>query len=196
MPAYEESRRRQEWLRASGEISRQLLDPEADYSDTLRRITTSVKRLAAADVVTLVLPTEEEAHQLQVVVATGAAERELIGLRYLKADSIAWQAMQHGHGFGWRAAGSSAGDLAAPASLRAGESGDGVAAAGETGPRGAIVAGRIVPHPPFSDADLDMAETFAGQAAIAWNSATPEPTSSDSVSWRIETASPATCTTM
>ena len=38
---------------------------------------------------------------------------------------------------------------------------------GETGPRGAIVAGRIVPHPPFSDADLDMAETFAGQAAIA-----------------------------
>ena len=26
---YEESRRRQEWLRASGEISRQLLDPEA-----------------------------------------------------------------------------------------------------------------------------------------------------------------------
>jgi GAF domain-containing protein len=32
---YEESRRRQEWLRASGEISRQLLDPEADYADTL-----------------------------------------------------------------------------------------------------------------------------------------------------------------
>ncbi|HEX6760182.1 MAG TPA: hypothetical protein VF086_17510, partial [Propionibacteriaceae bacterium] len=58
-----------------------------------------MKRLAAADVVTLVRPTEEEAHQLQVVVATGAAERDLIGLRYPKADSIAWQAMQHGHGF-------------------------------------------------------------------------------------------------
>jgi signal transduction histidine kinase len=38
---------------------------------------------------------------------------------------------------------------------------------GEAGPRGAIVAGRITPHPPFTDADLDMAETFAGQAAIA-----------------------------
>ena len=37
----------------------------------------------------------------------------------------------------------------------------------ETGPRGAIVAGRITPHTPFTDADLDMAETFAGQAAIA-----------------------------
>jgi signal transduction histidine kinase len=29
------------------------------------------------------------------------------------------------------------------------------------------VAGRILPQPPFSDADLDMAATFAGQAAIA-----------------------------
>ena len=38
---------------------------------------------------------------------------------------------------------------------------------GETGPRGAIVAGRIIPHAPFTEADLDMAETFAGQAAIA-----------------------------
>ena len=38
---------------------------------------------------------------------------------------------------------------------------------GDAGPRGAIVAGRITPHTPFTDADLDMAETFAGQAAIA-----------------------------
>jgi signal transduction histidine kinase len=38
---------------------------------------------------------------------------------------------------------------------------------GETGPRGAIVAGRIMPHSAFTEADLDMAETFAGQAAIA-----------------------------
>ena len=38
---------------------------------------------------------------------------------------------------------------------------------GETGPRGAIVAGRIIPHAPFTDADPDMAEAFAGQAAIA-----------------------------
>ena len=54
---------------------------------------------------------------------------------------------------------------------------------GETGPRGAIVAGRITPHTPFTDADLDMAETFAGQAAIAWNSATLELINSGSVSW-------------
>ena len=79
---YEESRRRQEWLRASGEISRQLLDPEAQYAETLHRIVTSVKRLASADVVTLVRSTEDDPSQLEVVVATGAAERELVGLRY------------------------------------------------------------------------------------------------------------------
>jgi signal transduction histidine kinase len=164
---YEESRRRQEWLRASGEISRQLLDPEADYSETLHRIATSVKRLASADVVSLVRPTDDDPSQLEVVVATGAAERDLIGLHYPKGDSIAWQAMQQGHGVRVEAVDQQpeiylhlrpyvpvSQAMALP--LR-----------GETGPRGAIVAGRIIPHAPFTDADLDMAEAFAGQAAIA-----------------------------
>jgi signal transduction histidine kinase len=164
---YEESRRRQEWLRASGEISRQLLDPEADYSDTLHRIVTSVKRLASADVVTLVRPTDDDPNRLEAVVATGAAERDLIGLRYAKRDSIAWQAMQQGRGVRVEAVDQRQ-DIylhlrpyvpvtqAMALPLR-----------GETGPRGAIVAGRIGPYAPFTDADLDMAETFAGQAAIA-----------------------------
>jgi GAF domain-containing protein len=42
---YEESRQRQEWLRASGEISRNLLLSEDTDIDTLRRIAVSVKRL-------------------------------------------------------------------------------------------------------------------------------------------------------
>jgi len=95
---YEESRRRQEWLRASGEISRKLLDPQADYFGALHHIATSVKRLASADVVTVVRPTPDEPVQLEVVVATGAAERELIGLRYPIENSIAWRAMQQGRG--------------------------------------------------------------------------------------------------
>ena len=57
--------------------------------------------------------------------------------------------------------------LSAPAAVRSGEPGHGPPTERETGPRGAIVAGRITPHSPFTDADLDMAETFAGQAAIA-----------------------------
>jgi signal transduction histidine kinase len=164
---YEESRRRQEWLRASGEISRQLLDPEAEHADTLHRIATSVKRLASADVVTLVRLTDDDPGQLEVIVATGTAERELVGLRYPNIDSIAWRAMQEGHGIRVEAVDQQPGiylhlrpyvpvSQAMALPLRA-----------ETGPRGAIVAGRIIPHAPFTEADLDMAETFAGQAAIA-----------------------------
>lgn len=164
---YEESRRRQEWLRASGEISRQLLDPQADSSEVLQNIATSVKRLAAADVVTLVRPTQGDPILLEVVVATGAAERDLIGLRYGTENSIGWQAMEEGHGVRVNSVDQQpevyihlrphvpvTQAMALP--LR-----------GDTGPRGAIIAGRIVPHPPFSGADLDMAEAFAGQAAIA-----------------------------
>jgi signal transduction histidine kinase len=164
---YEESRRRQEWLRASGEISRQLLDPGADYSETLRHIATSVKRLASADVVSLVRPTDDDPTQLEVIVATGAAERELIGLRYRSSNSIARQAMLEGHGVRVQSVDQHpdvhlhlrpyvpvSHAMALP--LR-----------GETGPRGAIVAGRTLPRAPFTDADVDMAETFAGQAAIA-----------------------------
>jgi signal transduction histidine kinase len=164
---YEESRRRQEWLRASGEISRQLLDPEADYAQTLRHIATSVKRLAAADVVTLVRPADDDPAQLEVIAATGATERELVGLRYPTDNSLAWQAMREGHGVRVQSVDQHpdvylhlrphvpvSHAMALP--LR-----------GETGPRGAIVTGRTLPRGPFNDADLDMAQTFAGQAAIA-----------------------------
>jgi len=164
---YGESRRRQEWLRASGEISRQLLDPEADYSDTLHRIATSVKRLAAADVVTLVRPTDDDPNQFEVVVATGAAERELIGLRYPKGDSIAWQAMQQGHGVRVEGADQQPEIYLHLRTYVPVSQAMALPLRGETGPRGAIVAGRIIPHAPFTDADLDMAEAFASQAAIA-----------------------------
>ena len=99
--------------------------------------------------------------------ATGAAERDLVGLRYQKPDSIAWQAMQEGHGVRIEAVDQKPGvnlhlcphvpvSQAMALPLR-----------GETGPRGAVVAGRIMPHSAFTNADLDMAENFAGQAAIA-----------------------------
>jgi two-component system, NarL family, sensor histidine kinase DevS len=164
---YEESRRRQEWLRASGEISRQLLDPEADYSETLNHIATSVKRLAAADVVTLLRSAQDDPAQLEVVVATGAAERELIGLRYPKDETMAWQAMQQGHGVRADSVDQQPEVYVHLRPFVPVTQAMALPLRGETGPRGAIVAGRIVPHPPFSDADFDMAETFAGQAAIA-----------------------------
>jgi signal transduction histidine kinase len=164
---YEESRRRQEWLRASGEISRQLLDPEAEYSETLHRIVTSVKRLASADVVTLVRPTDDDPSHLEVVVATGAAERELVGLRYPKHDSVAWRAMQQGYGVRLEAVDQLPAVYLHLRPYVPVSQAMALPLRDETGPRGAIIAGRITPHTPFTDADLDMAEAFAGQAAIA-----------------------------
>jgi signal transduction histidine kinase len=164
---YEESRRRQEWLRASGEISRQLLDPEAEQSETLHHIATSVKRLASADVVTLVRPAPDDPNCLEVGVATGAAEKELVGLRYPKINSIAWQAMHHGRGVRLDSVDEQSGVYLHLRPYVPVSQAMALPLLGETGPRGAIVAGRIMPHAPFTDADLDMAETFAGQAAIA-----------------------------
>jgi signal transduction histidine kinase len=164
---YEESRRRQEWLRASGEISRQLLDPEAEQAETLHHIATSVKRLASADVVTLVRPARDDANHLEVVVATGAAEKELVGLRYPKINSIAWQAMQQGHGVRLDSVDQQSDVYLHLRPYVPVSQAMALPLLGETGPRGAIVTGRIMPQAPFTDADLDMAETFAGQAAIA-----------------------------
>jgi signal transduction histidine kinase len=164
---YEESRRRQEWLRASGEISRQLLDPEAERSETLHHIAASVKRLASADVVTLVRLARDDPNYLEVVVATGAAEEELVGLRYPKISSIAWQAMQHGRGVRLDSIDGQSGVFLHLRPFVPVSQAMALPLLGETGPRGAIVAGRIMPQAPFTDSDLDMAETFAGQAAIA-----------------------------
>lgn len=164
---YEESRRRQEWLRASGEVSRQLLDPEADYSETLHEIATSVKRLASADVVTLVRPTNDHPVQLEVTVATGAAERELIGIRYPTDNSIAWRAMQDGQGVRVAFVDQHPDVYLHLRPYVPVSQAMALPLLGDAGPRGAIVAGRLIPHPPFTASDLDMAETFAGQAAIA-----------------------------
>jgi signal transduction histidine kinase len=164
---YEESRRRQEWLRASGEVSRQLLDPEADYSETLHEIATSVKRLASADVVTLVRPTSGQPVQLEVIVATGAAERELVGIRYPTDNSIAWRAMEHGQGVRVAFVDQHPDVYLHLRPYVPVSQAMALPLLGETGPRGAIVAGRLIPHAPFTASDLDMAETFAGQAAIA-----------------------------
>lgn len=163
---YEESRRRQEWLRASGEISRHLLAANGSEVEVLQRIVDSVKWLAAADVVTLVLPTAERL-QLEVAVATGYGERELVGLRYAVGDSIAWEAMQEGHGVRLSGVDQQPGIyLHLRPVVPVGEVMV-LPLKGEQSPRGAIVVGRLAEHHPFSEADLEMGETFASQAALA-----------------------------
>jgi two-component system, NarL family, sensor histidine kinase DevS len=164
---YEESRQRQEWLRASGEISRSLLLSEDNEIDTLRRIAVSVKRLAAADVVSVVLPRQQGNNELEVVTAVGIGQEDLTGLRYPLADSIVWRAMQEGRGLIAQDVDRQPGVFlhlrqAVPVTHVMA-----VPLVGETGARGALTVGRIGRHTIFTAADLDMAETFAGHATIA-----------------------------
>jgi hypothetical protein len=85
------------WLRASGAISRNLLLSEENEIDTLRRIA-GVKRLAAADVVSVVLPVQQGNSELEVLTAVGVGQKDVTGLRHPPAESLAWHAMQEGRG--------------------------------------------------------------------------------------------------
>jgi signal transduction histidine kinase len=162
---YEESRQRQEWLRASGEISRNLLLSEDTEIDTLRRIAVSVKRLAAADVVSVVIPRGES--ELEVVTAVGIGQEDLTGLRYPPADSIAWRAMQEGRGLIVQDVDRQSAVFVHLRQAVPVTQAMAVPLMGESGGRGALIAGRIGRHTTFTAADLDMAETFARQATIA-----------------------------
>ena len=164
---YDESRLRQEWLRASAEISRYLLTYRADDREVLTRIAGSVKRLAAADVVTMVLPATANEDLLEVVVAVGTGKRELVGLQYLRRESMAWHAMERGHGLIIDSVDQHPGMYLHLRSVVPVTQAMALPLKGEWSPRGAIVVGRIASHTPFSQADLDMAVGFAGQAALA-----------------------------
>jgi signal transduction histidine kinase len=163
---YEESRRRQEWLRASGEISRALLADSGDGS-ILMRIAESVKRLADADTVTVVFPDPDNPELLLISVATGLDEQELTGLRYPAAGTTAGTAIECGHGTMTHAVDTDHGvypQMKEPIAVGPVMA---LPLTGEWNPRGAIVVGRARGRHPFTSEDLQMADAFASQAAIA-----------------------------
>ena len=161
---YEESRRRQEWLRASMEVQRAILGSNENSQEILQRIAASALRLANADVVSIVRSSSRP-DQLEVAVAVGIGEEKLQGLHYPTAGSLAWEAMTAGHGmightsdldqFVHLSSVVPVGPLMTSPLI------------GEGAPRGAIVVGRRPDGQPFTRTDLDVAESFANQAALA-----------------------------
>jgi signal transduction histidine kinase len=161
---YEESQTRQQWLLASAEIGSVLLSPDGDRHP-LQLIVDAVKRLADADVVTLVVPADD-AGMLRVAVAAGEGQAELRGLHYPVDDTLVALAMDTGRGVRvgsldhdqqYRVHLSRAVDVGAVMA---------VPLSGAAGPQGAIMAGRRKGRQ-NTTADLDMAEVFANHAAIA-----------------------------
>ncbi|GGL48361.1 histidine kinase [Microlunatus endophyticus] len=161
---YEESRQRQEWLRARAEVGRNLTTD--DQTVNLQRIAESILRLAAADLVSVVLP-EPDSELVRVVAAIGLGSSDLAGARYLRPGSLAGAAMDQGSGVIVDSAESYVETTLCPVYA------DGLGAvmalplATEQGMAGAVVVGRTRNSRRFSESDLEMAGSFAEQAALA-----------------------------
>ncbi len=159
---YEEAQRRQDWLQASTVITRRLL---TSTDTAMSDIAEQVKRLAGADVVTVVLPDGDG--RLKVALATGHGEAELTGIGYQADRTLSQAAMQTGEPI--RLAGPLASDelqvhlseFVSVGPVMA------IPLIGSGAPRGALVVARAPGRPAFSLAELDMAGTFAGHAAVA-----------------------------
>lgn len=160
---YEESRRQQEWLRASAEITRQLLS-DSPATEILSHIADVVLRLAAADVVTVVFPGALQ-EELSVQIARGHQASTLLGRTYPAAGSLALTAMTSGH-----AVRVDANDGRYYVHLQSAFDVGPVMACplvGEDGVRAVVMVGRRAGSPAFGGEDLRMAEAFASHAAIA-----------------------------
>ncbi len=160
---YEESRRQQEWLRASAEISRELLQ-DSTATEILTRIADVVLRLATADVVTVVFPGGTPP-EMTVQIARGHQAQSLLGYSYPASDSLALEAMTSGHALRVDAVA----DGYVVHLQTAFEVGAVMACplVGEDGVRAVVMVGRRTGSPAFSVEDLRMAEAFASHAAIA-----------------------------
>lgn len=161
---YEESQMNQEWLRAAGEISSQLLSFQGNRDDVLLSIVQSMERLASAELVSMMLPVPEHPDDLQIAVATGVGADHLIGYRFPKQGSLSWQVMQEGRGqildtVAQRPSFQRVASIAAITQVMA------VPLQGGRGPRGVVMISRLSNQVPFTQASLDMAEAFAVQAA-------------------------------
>lgn len=163
---YEESGRRQQWLRASSDVSRDLLSTTGREVDVLQHIANHVRQLADADVVLLVLPSEDFPDELEVAVATGLRALELVGLHFPSAHSIAAQVMAEGRAIMLDTVDQHPGYLQLAGSFPAGPA-MALPLTGGWSRRGAIVVGRLPSRVTFAQADLDMAGAFAGHAALA-----------------------------
>jgi two-component system, NarL family, sensor histidine kinase DevS len=163
---YDDGRRRQDWLAAAGDITRSLLTPSNDKTVVLQRIADAVVRLAGADVAAVVLPTDDDPDSLEICVVAGRDTQSLRSLRYPRADTLDWMAMEQGAGVLLDAVEDQNLHVHLTRAMSVGPV-MALPLIGEWGPRGVIVVGRIEARPRFTETELDLAGGFAAQAALA-----------------------------
>lgn len=161
---YEESRRQQEWLRAWAEVTRDLLQGTATTTQNLTRIADVVRRLTSADVVSVVFRGADP-DVLTVQVSRGEEAPGLLGMTYPVAGSLVGEAFAEGRALRLEPGRGDyyihlqeafdVGPVLACPLFRDGQT------------QAAVVVGRRLGSPAFTDIDLQVAEAFANQAAVA-----------------------------
>lgn len=165
---YEESQRRQDWLRISTEVTRQLLADAAE--DPLFLIARSVHELAEADLVSIAQPTEG-GDGLVIAAAVGDHQETVVRKSYALDGTLGELVL--GSGRTVRVADASdtreyddrtiflAEQVAiGPAMV--------LPLMGAAGVRGILWVARSKGRRPFTGSEEDMVATFANQASIAW----------------------------
>lgn len=89
---FDEATRRQAWLEASTEVTRELMLASGGALDLIAR---RVKELAGADLIAIAFPTEN-AGELQLGVVLGLEEKRLRGQRYTLAGTLTAQVLESG----------------------------------------------------------------------------------------------------
>ncbi|NJP94628.1 GAF domain-containing protein [Nonomuraea sp. FMUSA5-5] len=144
---YEESRRRERWLRASADVTTHLLSG-ADPRQVLSVVAARAREMSDADLAQVLLP-EERA--LRVAAAEGEGARELLGTSCEIGGTPAGEVFARGEPL--------IESERRPALL--------VPLGAAPGVRGVLVLAKRSGRLPFTEADRQMLQAFAGQAALA-----------------------------
>ncbi|MFI7127872.1 GAF domain-containing protein [Nonomuraea sp. NPDC050153] len=161
---YEMSRRRETWLQASSEVTTNLLSG-ADPQQVLSVVAARAREMSDADLVQVLLP-NPSGQLLIAEVVEGEGAHELLGTAFEVSATLAGDVFAKGDPL------SDVDMQSAPypdSPLRRPEYGSGMMVPLGTAPevRGVLVLAKRSGRLPFSGADQQMLQAFAGQAAIA-----------------------------
>ncbi|MBO8185584.1 GAF domain-containing sensor histidine kinase [Streptomyces spirodelae] len=164
---YAESRRREQWLEALGEITRLLLSG-ATSNEVLRLIAQRALEVAQSDTSCVMLPdTEGDAEALRVVVAVGDLAEEQTGVVVPYDDTLSGLAARTGES-------AVTADISSDPRTHAFPDGEvehgpvvAVPLLAQQDAPGALRLSRLKGRPPFDETEVWLLKDFAAQAALA-----------------------------
>ncbi|MDF5755218.1 GAF domain-containing protein [Spongiactinospora sp. TRM90649] len=161
---YEETRRRETWLRASSEVTTSLLSGD-DPDQVLRVVARRAREMSGADMAAISLP-DDARENLRVALADGTHAERVVGAHTLMHGSVGGQAFVDGEPRLLADLGESGVVTVFPTDLGLGP----VAAiplGAPGGVRGILTLAKRSGRIPFNPGEVSMLHAFAGQAAIA-----------------------------